>query len=90
MQDTTDWLTNPVTAVSYGGSAVGKTGGINVATLSSVAGAISGVSSSALGSALRAVGGLTVVGPQGLNLKQVQANKLALSFTAINASRTTF
>jgi hypothetical protein len=90
LQDTTDWLTNPSTAISYGGSIVGKTGGINVAALSSAASAISGVSAAALGSTFRAAGGLTIAGPQGLNLKQVQANKLALSLTIINATRTTF
>jgi hypothetical protein len=90
IQDTTDWLTNPATAVSYGGSVIGKTGGINVASLSSVAGAVSGISAAALGGTLHASGGLTIVGAQGLNLKQVQANKVALSLTAVSAIRTTF
>jgi hypothetical protein len=80
MQSATDWVTNPVTVVSYGNSLIGKSGGINIGTVSTL-GSQSGVLSAASGMIAGVAGspvatGLTVVGKQGLSLSQVQATKI--------------
>ncbi len=77
MQNTTDWVTNPSTAVSYGGVLICKSGGINTGNLS-LPGLQAGVLTAASGITAGLAGGrvatnLTVVGRQGLNLNQAKA-----------------
>jgi hypothetical protein len=67
MQVLTDWLTAPTTAVSYNGTIVGKSGGINSLTRPAVA---AGVASAVTGAVAFASGrtgtpGTNVVGNQG-------------------------
>jgi hypothetical protein len=91
MQNTSDWLTNPATAVSYGGSLIGKSGGIGMGIVSTLR-SLGGVASSASGMIAGLAGGqlrtgLTVVGSQGLSLSQLQAmatTQPALPLTKMN------
>jgi hypothetical protein len=80
MQNMSDWVTSPGTAVSYGGSLIGKGGGITVVEASKAGGPLSsalpGSSSMIAGNAGRSVTpSLNVVGKQGLSLSQVQATR---------------
>jgi hypothetical protein len=91
MQNAVDWVTNPATAISYGGVAIGKSGGINLHAGSSpgsgvlrgggaigAAGIASGLSSA--GTTART---LTIVGTRGLSLSQLRSIKANQGTTAI-------
>jgi hypothetical protein len=67
MQGLTDWISDPRVAISYGGVAVGRNGGIRTAGL--VTGGIRPVPTGNPG--LRS-GGLVVVGSQGLNATEIR------------------
>jgi hypothetical protein len=90
MQNTTDWVTAPGTAISYGGSWIGRGGGIDVGNLSALSmsdGIIAG-SGRAFSSAggLEAVSGLNLVGKEGLNPNRMQSGKAIQSApTAANS-----
>jgi hypothetical protein len=73
MQNTTDWVTDPATALSFGGSLISKGGGVKVATLGPAASLASSVSS--LSKAALDRSGLTVVGSQGISLSRLRAAK---------------
>jgi hypothetical protein len=68
MQDLTDWVTHPAVAITYGGVAIGKTGGVQAGGIASISGI------SALGS-LGATGSMSfvLIGAQGVSLNQIQA-----------------
>jgi hypothetical protein len=68
MQTVTDWVTDPRVAISYGGVAVGKTGGFR--TLGPVISA--GTRPVLTGVSVLRSGGVVVVGSQGLNVTEIR------------------
>jgi hypothetical protein len=94
MKTATDWVTNPATAISYGNALIGKTGGINLRTVtsSSIAGgtinsvgiAASGAAATRLAAAgLLAGRPIAVVGNQGLTLTQLRSINAAQGTSSI-------
>jgi len=82
MQDLTDWATGPSIAFSYGGVAIGRSGGIRngsdpitLATSAPAGGASASTTSGAASPMMP--GGFIVVGKQGLDRKQAQAVQTA-------------
>jgi len=86
MQDTTDWITSPGTAISFGGSLISRNGGVKVASLRSFAGLASNVS--AVRNAISRAG-LNVVGSKGINLSRLPATGITqnFSFTGFSSLR---
>jgi hypothetical protein len=78
VRDLTDWVTHPSVAVSYGGVAIGKTGGIQNPQIGAVQQAavnlngatVAGFTAAEAGAA---VSGLVLVGSQGVNANRLQA-----------------
>ncbi|HLJ88497.1 MAG TPA: neuraminidase-like domain-containing protein [Candidatus Angelobacter sp.] len=81
MQNLTDWLTNPAVAVSYGGVAIGKNGGIQTAgnTAVNAIGNVAGTKGVAVAPANTAIGnaGFVLIGSHGINASRLQALKQA-------------
>ena len=82
LQARQDWATNPATAISFGNTYVGKTGGLSVEkTLAFAGGAgvsragLAGLAGSRLVGGAATAGGLMLVGGQGLRLSQFQSVK---------------
>ena len=73
MQGATDWLTAPTTALTFGTSLVGKSGGVTAANLNAAKTLASAASGSLLGSIFRQAGSVNIVGPQGLDVAKVRA-----------------
>ncbi|HEY2499455.1 MAG TPA: neuraminidase-like domain-containing protein [Candidatus Angelobacter sp.] len=71
MQNATDWLTAPTTALTFGTSLIGKSGGVTVADLDA-AKSLASVGS-LLGSISRQTGEINIVGLQGLDVAKVRA-----------------
>jgi hypothetical protein len=86
LQNTTDWVTNPGTALSFGSILIGKSGGIDATKV--LIPAVQGIFSAApgLGAGGRFATGLTVIGKEGISLKQIQATAAAPLRTAIGST----
>ena len=82
LQTREDWATNPATAISFGNTYVGKTGGLSQGKTFAFSGGVR-VSGAGLGGragtklvgSVAAKGGLMLVGGQGLRLSQLQSVK---------------
>jgi hypothetical protein len=85
VKNSTDWLTNPTTAVSYGGAVIGKNGGLNLGSAVSAVGSGAASLSSA---GLLARRSITLVGTQGLSTNQLRGLKATRS-TSSTASLAT-
>jgi hypothetical protein len=85
VKNSTDWLTNPATAVSYGGAVIGKNGGLNLGNAVSALGPGAASLSSA---GLLAGRSITLVGTQGLSTNQLRGLKATRS-TSSTASLAT-
>jgi hypothetical protein len=89
IQDTTDWLTSPATAVLYGGTIVGQFGGINAetqpapATPGTVAAQPTALSV-AQATAQAAASGRIVLAPRGIAASQVSALKKTVPAASAN------
>jgi hypothetical protein len=80
LQTREDWVTNPATAISFGNTYVGKTGGVSVGkTFAFTRGVgfsragLAGLAGTKLAGGVAAGGGLVLVGGQGLRLSQLQS-----------------
>jgi hypothetical protein len=76
MQSTTDWLTNPATAISYGGALIGKNGGMKPGQSSNSTLGVGGILAAGTGAGIlsgMASAGLSVVGKQGLSVSQARS-----------------
>src|SRR5262249_39822622 len=71
MQNATDWLTAPATALTFGTTLIGKSGGLTVANLNAAKSLASAASGSLLASISRN-GGVNIVGPQGIDVAKVR------------------
>jgi hypothetical protein len=78
IRDVVDWATNPVTAINFGNSVIGKTGGIQ-ATVANLAG--DAVENTGI---RNAAPGLSVVGREGLGISQIQILQNSLHVTLNN------
>ncbi|MGC2745754.1 MAG: neuraminidase-like domain-containing protein [Candidatus Angelobacter sp.] len=72
MQETTDWVTDPATAVSFGDSLITKNGGMSVSAPAGLGSSIPGISNSTLGNFGSLLTKQNVVGPQGITLNQLR------------------
>ena len=97
LQDRTDWVTHEATAISYGDSWIGKSGGISPANImTAVAGsaagnvANSGITAAALAAAsgIASSSGFTFVGREGLDLGQLQTIRSASALAKVASFRT--
>jgi hypothetical protein len=82
VRDLTDWVTHPSVAVSYGGVAIGKNGGIQNPTIGGVQMAAVNLNGATVAGftaaeASAAAAGLVLVGSQGVNVNRLQAIRKA-------------
>jgi hypothetical protein len=86
VQPPNDWVASEKTAVSYGGTWIGKSGGVSVADIqANTAGQVATINSGALGSrAAGSASGLMLVGEHGLGMNQAITIKTALTDIAQN------
>jgi len=81
VRDLTDWVTHPSVAVSYGGVAIGKTGGIQHPAIAGAQAAVNPNGATVAGltaaEAGAAAAGLVLVGSQGVNVNRLQAVRKA-------------